>query len=42
MDEKVITFYVQKHIAALEMCHNQLLVRDKPLGSPASMKLVYW
>ena len=38
---KVITFYVQKHIAALEMCHNQQLVCDKPLGVPASVKLVY-
>ena len=39
---KLIMFYVQKHIAALEMCHNQPLVRHKPLGAPASVKLVYW
>ena len=39
---KLITFYVQKLIAALAMCHNLLLVRDKPLGAPASVKLVYW
>ena len=38
---KHITFYVQKRIAALAMCHNPALVRDKPLGSPASVKLVY-
>ena len=28
---KLITFYVQKQIAALAMCHNPSLVRDKPL-----------
>ena len=38
---KLIIFYVQKHIAALEMCHNQPLVRDKLLGAPAFVKLVY-
>ena len=38
---KLITFYVQKHTAALEMCHNQSIVRDKPLGAPESVKLVY-
>ena len=38
---KLITFYVQKHVAALEMCHNEPLVRDKPLGAPAYVKLVY-
>ena len=27
-----LMFYVQKHITALEMCHNQPLVYDKPLG----------
>ena len=32
---------MSKNIAALEMCDNQLLVRDKPLGAPASVKLVY-
>ena len=37
-----ITFNVQKHIAALEKCHNPPLVRDKPLGVRASVKLVYW
>ena len=37
---KLITFYVQKHTAALEMCHNQPLVRHKPLRAPASVKLV--
>ena len=37
---KRITFYVQKHITALEMRHNQPLIRDKPLGAPASVKLV--
>ena len=38
---KLIMFYVQKHIAALGMCHNPALVRDKPLGVPTSVKLVY-
>ena len=35
-----ITFYVQNHIAVLAMCYNPSLVRDKPLGAPAFMKLV--
>ena len=39
---KHITFYDHKHIAALAMCHNPGLVRDKPLGVPTSVKLVYW
>ena len=38
---KLNTFYVRKHIAGLAICHNQVLVRDKPLGVPASVKLVY-
>ena len=38
---KLIMFYVQKYVTVLEMCHNQPLVRDKPLGAPASVKLVY-
>ena len=38
------TYYVlfQEHIAALEICHNQQLVRDRALKAPASVKLVYW
>ena len=38
------TYYVlcPKHLAALARCHNPALVRDKPLGVPASVKLVYW
>ena len=39
---KLITFYVQKHIATLEMCHNQPLVRNKAEGVPAFVKLDYW
>ena len=39
---KLITFYVQKHIAALGMCHNPALVRDPPLGATASVKLTYY
>ena len=30
------------HVVALGMCHNPPLIRDKPLGVPASVKLVYW
>ena len=37
---KLISFYVQKHIAALAMCDKPELVRDKPLGAPASVKLL--
>ena len=39
---KHIKIYVQKHIAPLAMCYNPPLVCDKPLGAPASVKLVYW
>ena len=39
---KYITFYVQKHIAALAVCYNPALVRVKPLGAPTSLKLVYY
>ena len=37
-----IMFYVKKHIAHVSMCYNPPLVRDKPLGTPASVKLVCW
>ena len=37
-----LTLYVQKHVAVLAMCHNPALVRDKPLGVPASVNLVYY
>ena len=36
-----ITFYVQKHMASLEVCCGLPLVRDKPLGAPAFVKLAY-
>ena len=39
---KHITFYVPKHIASLAMCYNLPPVRDKSLGAPASVELVYW
>ena len=39
---KHITFYVQKDIAALAVCQNPSLVRDKLLGAPESFKLVYF
>ena len=38
---KQITFYVQKHIATLALCYNSVLVPGKPLGAPASVKLLY-
>ena len=34
-------FYVQKHIAKRTVSYNFLLVRDKPLGAPAFVKIVY-
>ena len=37
---KHITFYVQKHIAALAMCYDPAPAFDKSLGVPASVKLV--
>ena len=33
--------YVQKHIAPLAVCDNPTVVRDKPLGASAFVKLVY-
>ena len=39
---KNITFYVQKHTAVLALCYNPALVRDKLLGVPASVELVYY
>ena len=39
---KHVSFYVQKHVIAMGMCYNPALVGDKPLGSPASVKRVYW
>ena len=38
---KTYCVYIQKHIAVLAMCYNLVLVRDKLLGTPASMKQVY-
>ena len=37
---KHITFYVQKHIAALVLCYNPGLDREEPSGAPASVKLM--
>ena len=39
---KHITLYVPNHIAPLVMCYYPPLVRYKPLGAPASVKLVYY
>ena len=39
---KHISFYVQKRVVAMGMCYNPVLVRDKPLGSPTSVKRVYY
>ena len=39
---KHITFYVQNHRAPQAMCYNPLLVRDKMLGVPAFVKLIYF
>ena len=39
---KDIVFYVQKHITPCTVVITSLLVRDKPPGSPASVKRVYW
>ena len=38
---KIYCVYVQKHIAHRAVCFNFPLVRDKPLGAPAFVKLVY-
>ena len=39
---KQISFYVQKRIVAMARCYVPALVHDKPLGSPASVKRVYY
>ena len=38
---KHISFYVQKHVVSMGMCYNPALVREKPLGVPASVKRIY-
>ena len=38
---KYVSSYVKKHIVHLAMCYNPPIVRDKPLGAPAFVKLVY-
>ena len=38
---KDIAFYVQKHITPCTVVITSLLVHDKPLGAPASVKRVY-
>ena len=38
---KTYFVYVQKHIVTMGMSYNPELVRDKPLGAPTSVKLVY-
>ena len=38
---KDIAFYVQKHITHRTVYFNFPLVRDKPLGAPAFVRLVY-
>ena len=38
---KDIAFYVQKHITPCTVVITSLLVRDKPLEAPASVKQVY-
>ena len=38
---KDLAFYVQKHIASWAVCNNFPLVRDKPLGVPVFVRLVY-
>ena len=39
---KDIAFCVQKHVTHCTVVITSLLVRDKPLGAPASVKQVYW
>ena len=39
---KDIAFYVQTHITRCAVVITSVLVRDKPLGSPASVKRVYY
>ena len=38
---KDIAFYVKKHITTRAVCYSFPVVRDKPLGAPAFVRLVY-
>ena len=38
---KDIAFYVKKQIAPRAVCYNYPLVYDKPLGTPAYVRVVY-
>ena len=38
---KDIGFYVKKYIAPRAVCYNFQLVRNKPLGAPTIVRLVY-
>ena len=38
---KYIAFYVKKHRAPPAACYNFPLVRDKPLGAPAYVRVAY-
>ena len=37
-----IAFYVQKHMTPRAVCYNFLLVHNKPIGAPISVRWVYW
>ena len=39
---KHILFYIEKHPAHRAVCYNFLFVRDKPLGAPTFVKIVYF
>ena len=39
---KDIAFYVQKHITPCTVVITSLLIRDKTVGAPASVKVVYY
>ena len=36
------SLYVKTRVVAIGMCYNPALVRDEPVGSPASVKRVYY
>ena len=38
---KDIAFYVQKQIAHWAVCYNYPLVRDKPIGTAAYVRVIY-
>ena len=40
--KKYITLYDQTHIAPLAICYSLQIVRDKPIGAPVFVRVIYF